>query len=200
MLNYTPESLHNTEITQTGYTDTPPPSSIPAAIIRQEKLSLFRSLLGYPDTRIDFESPFLENPQSYLDNNEYFAYNFNERFSSVKDYKDILKQNNIELSYIPDFVLIELPPILFYSYPVGLISGAELPVLVCRSNRIWSGADQGVLDILMKLTEQKVHYILNGVEPLVIESVLGDLPRKRSWLRRAIKNIFRFQFFSKNQL
>jgi succinoglycan biosynthesis transport protein ExoP len=200
VLNYSPDSLHNIEVSQTGYTDTPPPSSAPTAIIRQKKPSFTKLLLGYPDTRIDFESPFLENPQNYLNTSEYLTYNFSEQFNSVNNYQDILKQNNYEISYIPDFVLIEFPPILFYHCPPDLISNADLPVLVCRSNRAWSEADHGALDILMKLTEKKTHFILNGVEPLVIESVLGDLPRKRSWLRRAIKNFFRFQFFSKNQL
>jgi polysaccharide biosynthesis transport protein len=200
ILNYSPDSLHNIEVSQTGYIDTPPPSSIPTPMLSQQKPSFTRLLLGYPDTRIDFESPFLENPQNYLRADKYLTYDFNEHFNSVKNYQDILKQNNFDISYVPDFVLIEFPPILFYHCPPELISNADLPILVCRSNRAWSEADQGALDILMKLTEKKTHFILNGVEPLVIESVLGDLPRKRSWIRRAIKNFFRFQFLTANQL
>jgi succinoglycan biosynthesis transport protein ExoP len=161
---------------------------------------VINGLLGYDDTRIDYDSPFLRHPSEYLDKEEYLNYKISGNFYSVNNYHEILEQNNMKLSYIPDFVLIELPPILLYPYPVGLISNADLPILVCRSNRVWNEADQGVLDILMKLTEKKTHFILNGVETLVIESVLGDLPRKRSRLRRAMKNLFRFQFFSKNQL
>jgi hypothetical protein len=101
---------------------------------------------------------------------------------------------------VPDFVLIELPPILFYPYPVDLLSAIDIPVLVCRSNRIWSEADKASLDVLMKLTKQKTHFILNGVKLPVIESVLGDLPKERSMIRRKLKNLFRFQFFSGNQL
>ncbi len=118
----------------------------------------------------------------------------------VKNYLEILGINGIQLSFIPDYVLIELPPILFYPYPVELLSTADVPILVCRSNRVWTDADQGVLDILTKLSIQKTHFILNGVELPVIESVLGDLPKKRSWMRRIVKNIFRFQFFSRNQI
>jgi succinoglycan biosynthesis transport protein ExoP len=200
VLNYSPESLHHIEITQLEYTDTPPPSSVPPKIKKQGKLSVVRWLLGYPDTRIDFESKFLDTPKDYLRKEEYLSYSVDEKFFSAKNYLEILDQNNFILTYQPDFVLIELPPILYYPYPVGLISNCDVPILVCRSNRIWTDADQGVLDLLMKLTDQKTHYILNGVEPLVIESVLGDLPRKRSWLRRTVKNIFRFQFFTSNQL
>ena len=156
--------------------------------------------MGYPDTRIDYESQFLQNPEEYLSGEECKYYNIDERFYSTKNYLDILDLNNVKLSYIPDYVLIELPPILYYPYPVGLVSNADIPVLICRANRAWTEADQGVLDILMKLSDKKTHYLLNGVEPLVIESVLGDPPRKRSWLRRAVKNMFRFQFQAANQL
>jgi hypothetical protein len=156
--------------------------------------------MGYPDTRIDFNSPFLEYPDSYLSRDEYFYYTVDEPFYSAKSYTDIMDQNNFYLSYIPDYVIVELPPVLYYPYPVELMAGADVPILVCRSNRNWSDADMGILDVLTKITAQKTHFILNGVELQVIESVLGDLPKKRSWFRRKLKNAVRFQFFSRNQL
>lgn len=200
VLNFNRESLHQAEISQTGYTDIPPVSLATAPVRQQRKFSVVRWILGYPDPRIDIDSQFLKNPEDYLSGEEYKYYTIDERFYSVTDYQEILDQNGYKLSFVPDYVLIELPPILFYPYPPTLVSNADIPVLICRANRVWTEADQGVLDILMKLTEQKTHFILNGVEPLVVESVLGDLPRKRSWIRRAIKNFFRFQFLTANQL
>jgi len=72
--------------------------------------------------------------------------------------------------------------------------------LVCRSNRTWTEADQSALDVLMKLTTHQTHYMLNGVKLQVVESVLGELPKNRSVLRRMLKNFFRFQFHSQNHL
>jgi len=200
LLDYSRESLHKIETIQTGYTDKPPVSSASAPLRKQAKFSVIRWILGYPDVRIDIESQFLENPQNFLTKEEFLTYEINENYFSACDYTDILKQNGYSLSFVPDFVLIEIPPILFYPYPTELVSNTDLPILVCRANRVWTDADQGVLNIFMNLAKQKTHYILNGVEPLVIESVLGDLPRKRSWFRRAIKNMFRFQFLTSNQL
>jgi len=200
VLNFSHDSLFEAEIAQTGYTDIPPAGYSAASIRKPGKFSIVRWLLGYPDARIDYESQFLKNPEDYLSNEEYLVYKIDESFYSAKNYMDILSQNNSKLSYVPYYVLIELPPILFYPYPVGLISSADIPVLVCRANRAWTDADQGVLDVLLQLSDKKVQYLLNGVEPLVIESVLGDLPRKRSWLRRVVKNMFRFQFHTANQL
>ncbi len=200
VLNFSRESLFKAEINQTSYTNIPPVNSATAPVGKPRKFSITRWLLGYPDTRIDYDSHFLKNPDEYLSDEEYQCYKVDERFYSAKNYTDILNDNNLTLTYIPDYVLIELPPILYYPYPVGLVSSADIPVLICRANRVWTDADQGVLDILIQLSDKKTHYLLNGVEPLVIESVLGDLPRKRSWLRRAVKNMFRFQFLTENQL
>ena len=200
VLNFSRESLFKAEINQTGYTNIPPVNSATAPVRKPRKFSIIRWLLGYPDTRIDYDSHFLKNPDEYLSDEEYQFYKVDERFYSAKNYTDILNDNNLTLSYIPDYVLIELPPILYYPYPVGLVSSADIPVLICRANRVWTDADQGVLDILLQLSDKKTNYLLNGVEPLVIESVLGDLPRKRSRLRKAVKNMFRFQFLTENQL
>jgi hypothetical protein len=35
------------------------------------------------------------------------------QFYEAKNYKDLLEQNNITLNYDPDFVLIELPALIY---------------------------------------------------------------------------------------
>ncbi len=200
ILNFSHETLLTTETTQIGYRETPEKAAAKVKPIRKKKLSILSLILGYPDSRVDTESPFLELPEKYMSEGEHFVYNVNEQLYSVKNYKEILEQNGFELSFVPDFVLIELPPIVYYPYPVSLVSEADIPILVCRSNRIWTTADQAALEVLMKLTTQQTHFILNGVELPVIETVLGDLPKKRSRFRRILKKLFRFDFLSRNQI
>jgi polysaccharide biosynthesis transport protein len=89
---------------------------------------------------------------------------------------------------------------LYFPYPVELVTDAEIPIMVCRANRVWSNADQAALDVLMKLTDKQTHFFLNGVEIPVIETVLGDLPKKRSRLRRLLKKLFRLEFYAKNHI
>jgi hypothetical protein len=81
-----------------------------------------------------------------------------------------------------------------------MIASADLAILVCRANRVWSDADQGAIDIFKKITVNAPAILINGIELQVIESVLGDLPKKRSRLRRITKNLVRFQFFTRNQV
>ncbi len=167
----------------------------------QKHFRFIGRIFGYPDSSIDSASPFLKKPELILNQLEYCTYKINPNYIAAYSYLDLLevqKDSSNKSSY--DFVLIEIPPILYNSYPPHLISSADLAIVVGRSNRVWSEADQKALDHLTKITSQKPVFLLNGVEIEVIESVLGDLPKKRSWLRRMAKRVVRFQFNSKYEL
>jgi hypothetical protein len=199
MLNYTAAPQH----TAGNYlaTGKPEPTGISTPRNRpQHKVSLINKLLGYDDNRIDNNSPMLAMPASYLEKGCYFEYQLHNSLAPVGDYREILRQNGYTPAFEPDYVFIEIPALLYHAYPVQLVSSIDLPVLVCRSNRIWTEADQSALDVLMKLTTRETHYMLNGVKLPVVESVLGDLPKKRNLLNRMLKNLFRFQFHSQNHL
>lgn len=169
-------------------------------IKQQRKFSFITKILGYPDPRIDLNNPFLADVSDYLDDSEYHSYAMNSSFYNAKKYTDILEQNNITLNYTPDFVIIELPSLINYNYPAELITYADLGILVCRSNRVWSDADQLAVSNLLATSASKINVIVNGVDLNEIESVLGDLPKTRSVFRKKIKAMFKFQFFSKSQI
>jgi polysaccharide biosynthesis transport protein len=167
---------------------------------QQRKFPILNRLLGYQDPRINFSSPFLTDPASYLQPATYLSYNINEQFYKAKDYTEILEQSGSSISFVPDYVFIELPALIYNNYPASLVSQADMSVLVCRSNRLWSEADQSALDGLLPLAGKGMNFIINGVELKEVESLLGDLPKKSSTFRKKIKNLFRFQFFSKTQI
>jgi uncharacterized protein involved in exopolysaccharide biosynthesis len=167
---------------------------------KERKFPFLTRLLGYPDPRIDFDNPFLSEPTTYLEPSEYHTYTINEQFYKAKNYTDLLEQNNIKLDFVPDYVIIELPPIIYNNYPSELFTHSDIDILVCRSNRLWSEADQSALNDLLPISGSKMHFAINGVELKEVESLLGELPKKRSEFRNKIKTIFQFQFFTKNQI
>ncbi len=181
-LNFSRESLLKSEVSQMGYSETPVQPVAPQSVNKAKRFSVINWLLGYPDNRIDYDSPFLGNTEKYLSKDELLYYQINDQFFSARTYSEILDQNNFRLSNVPDYVFIEIPAALYYPYPVGLISDSDISLLICRSNRAWSTADQGVLDVFLNLTGQKIHFILNGVELPGIASILGDLPKPESKL------------------
>jgi polysaccharide biosynthesis transport protein len=199
VLNFSRESLRENEERQLEYPGLVPEKSRSGYVKIKSRFSIVGWMLGYPDNRVDYDSPFLSPASSYLGSDEYHDYVINQEYYSVNDYHDILRNNNIELTFEPDFVIIEIPPIVYYPYPAGLVAGIDTSLMVCRANRSWSTADAEALENIRKITPIEPKFVLNGVEFEVIESVMGDLPRKRSWMRRAFKKIVRFQFFSHYQ-
>ncbi len=173
-------------------------NKIPAQ--KQRRFPLLNRLLGYQDPRININSPFLCDPSGYLPEGSYFSYKINDAFFKAKNYEEVLALNNIQLSFVPDYVFIELPALLYHNYPADLVAQADLSILVCRSNRLWSEADQAALNGLLPLAGSTMNCLINGVELKQLESVVGELPKKSSAFRKKIKYLLRLQFFSKPQI
>lgn len=178
-------------LSPTTSTPTPAPES---------RMSMLHRLLGYPDTRVDTQHPFLASPADYLPKGSYFNYAQQNNWFSASGYTDLLSANDVQPQAAPDYVLIELPALLHHNYPSAIVTNADLTVLACRSNRIWSEADARAVSILKSRTGSKLQFILNGVGLQEVESVIGELPKQRTKLRRSLKNTLRFQFYSNNQI
>jgi cellulose biosynthesis protein BcsQ len=165
-----------------------------------EQYPLLSRVLGYEDPRIDFDHPFLANPTNYLAASEYLKYDIDQQFYAANSYDELTIKGTTIPEKPLDYVLIELPNILDTNYPADLIVASDLVVLVCRSNRLWSKADENLLNNIKELVPSKLQFIINGVALDEVESLLGELPKKRSKARSKIKNILRFQFHLKNHI
>lgn len=161
---------------------------------------LLSRLFGYEDTRVDFQSPFLQKPETYLGKEDFVTYKLNKSCCSVENYKELLTLNGITRSDEPDFVLIELPPLLYYPLPVNLLTSSDKVVLVCRANRVWTSADESIVNDLRQTTGKEPMFVLNGVELPVMEHVLGELPKQRGLFHRFLKNVVSMQFFNKQEI
>ena len=124
---------------------------------------------------------------------------------NYNDKENITKKNIsdfFDIEYSPnnfDFILIEIPSVIDNLKPLALIKEADLLFMVLRANRSWDCADIEALNSIKDAELQQLpEIILNGVEVDEMESFLGDYPKLRSGLRRFVKNILRFRFYSKN--
>ena len=135
------------------------------------------------------EGLLLDMPEDQGNTENHLVYQVDKRYYSITNYRDVLDANPFDTSIIPDYVLVELPPLLHHSYPAGLVRSSDLAVMVCRSNRSWSEADQGALETFMKLTPNQPLFVLNGVESQVVKSAIGELPRKSKGIRKKMKKM-----------
>lgn len=170
------------------------------SIKQSQGFSFINRILGYPDTRIDFDNPFLSDASKYLSASEYQIYELDHNYYNAKSYLDIIGKDDPKIDNLPDFVIIEIPAIIYNNYPSELIARGDIDILVCRSNRIWSDADESSMANLRTTCGSKIKLIVNGVELNEVESILGDLPKSRSRFRKKLKTFFKFQFLSKNQI
>ncbi len=192
-LNYTTSSIQEAQQKQLGFPAHINLNSTQKAY-KPLRFRLLSRLFGYSDNRIDFESPFLLHPSELLSGeSNYVEYAVGKHFENAQSYTELLPSS----IPTPDYVIIEIPALLYNNLPINLISNSDITLLVCRSNRIWTEADEGALETLKNICSEEPMVVLNGVDMQAVEAILGDLPKKRSRIRRIIKNLVRLQFFSR---
>ena len=98
-------------------------------------------------------------------------------------YGEVIKQSEAEFSFK------ELPAILHEPYNMTDVEGADVHILVTRANRKWTASDKHAIKVYKKLAGVKPLLFLNGVTTEVMEDVIGEVPRKRNWLRRKVKQL-----------
>ncbi|MEM8998921.1 MAG: hypothetical protein AAGB24_01550 [Bacteroidota bacterium] len=100
-----------------------------------------------------------------------------------------------------DFVILEIPAIIRNPFPVKLASTMDYTFLITRANRSWSEADKNALQLFNQATTgPEPTIILNGVKVLEMETVVGDLPKRRSLIRKWVKKVVQFRFFTKKSV
>ena len=129
----------------------------------------------------------LSKPETQLNSEEHVIYHVDESYYSINNAADLLVGSQYNPTFSPDYILVELPPLLYFPYPAGLVSSSDLSIMICRSNRSWSEADQGALNTFMKHTRHNPLFLLNGVEMQVVKSAIGEIPGKQSWIHRSMK-------------
>jgi polysaccharide biosynthesis transport protein len=128
------------------------------------------------------------------------TYEISDDFIRVKSPGDLKFSKDTPVFSDYSVILLELPSIIYSSYPNQLMEIANYNYLVCRANRSWSEADASILAEVKKLLKDdlKLSVILTGVTLDEMESVLGEIPKKRSWVRRVLKRIIAGQSNTKS--
>ncbi|MEM6326116.1 MAG: hypothetical protein AAF791_03275 [Bacteroidota bacterium] len=93
-----------------------------------------------------------------------------------------------------EVTVLELPPVLDAPLPVGLLAHADLVLLTARASRSWATADAHTAEALERAAGHAPQLVLTGTQPAHLEGLVGDLPRRRSRLRRLAKRLARFEF------
>ncbi|WP_136467662.1 GumC family protein [Flagellimonas onchidii] len=125
-------------------------------------------------------------------------YEVSDRLYKISNVEEFDHNGEISDFTFFDFIILEIPGIIKSPFPVKLASTMDYTFLVTRANRAWGEADKNALSLFNEATTgPEPTIILNGVKVLEMETVVGDLPKKRSLLRKWIKKVVQFRFFTK---
>lgn len=88
-----------------------------------------------------------------------------------------------------NYVFFELPHLSHNTIPYDLVEQAHVSLLVMNAEKIWAKAHERTLGLYQKAAKNDVMLMLNRVTPEMLESVYGEIPKRRSPMRRLIKRI-----------
>jgi uncharacterized protein involved in exopolysaccharide biosynthesis len=187
VVNFSGESLLQTELSHMDTEDISEQVLEPVLLNGHQPASSLKTLNGSADRQANGVGHALTVQEKQLNPEEQVTYHVDESYYSIRNAEDLLVASQYNPTFTPDYILVELPPLLYFPYPAGLVSSSDLSIMVCRSNRSWSEADQGALSTFMKRTRHSPLFMLNGVEMHVVKSAIGEIPGKQSWIRRSMK-------------
>jgi hypothetical protein len=185
VVNFSGESMLQTDVSRMESEDEREPVLEPVLINGVRNKASLKSEEEPMRGKGNRESLTLAKTESNVE--EHLIYHVDESYYSIANAADLLAGSQYSQGMSPDYILVELPPILYFPYPSGLVSSADMSIMVCRSNRTWSEADHGALETYMKHSRHKPLFLLNGVEMQVIKSAIGDIPGKQGKVRDSKK-------------
>ena len=71
-------------------------------------------------------------------------------------------------------------------------------LLIARANRVWGDVDANTLDRIQQGTEQDIRMVLNGPRVEAMETIMGNLPKNRSAIRKLVKKVLTLSFKAKS--
>ena len=105
--------------------------------------------------------------------------------------KDFVKENY-------DLIIVELLPFCIQKAPAGLLSISDFQLVIVRADRLWNEADQKLMQAVDENSKIPAVVFLNCVQWYILEHFIGEIPQKRNFFKKAIKNWMMLDFSSKS--
>jgi uncharacterized protein involved in exopolysaccharide biosynthesis/LysM repeat protein len=168
----------------------------------QEQLANKLRQVGYNTLSMNYHLPSYQPKFSHepLKDEDYYTYEMEAGFFNVSDITEIFDEEATFDLKSYDYVLLEIPSIIDHPYPPELIKKMDFGISIVRANRTWKAADMNALQSIKEFMNFEPTVLLNGANPEFLQELIGELPRKRSRLRRVLKKAIKLQFFERYQL
>lgn len=128
------------------------------------------------------------------DYNLSYTYKINDNFVEVKDLQELMQGNVLRReNYNYDYILLELPSIMYHSYPMALMQNVDISLLVIKASSQWEKADASAVESLNDLLKEPPLAILNEADEFAIDEIISGMKiqrNKKTWKR--VKHVITF--------
>ncbi len=127
------------------------------------------------------------------DFNYSFRYEIKNNFIDVANLQELMDNYYLRKTNTAyDFIFLELPSIIYHTYPIKLLSEIDLALFVIKSNNRYSKADKTAMGIFSETCKSQPIVILNEIELFNLEDLLSDLPKMRRSYFDKLKNMLKY--------
>ncbi|OYU95926.1 MAG: hypothetical protein CFE21_05800 [Bacteroidetes bacterium B1(2017)] len=149
--------------------------------IRNKVLYLYPETSGTPGKYLDADNPKLIK----------FQYQVNDGMIDYHGIQDFIHANESESNDLSEvsYNVLEIPSLNKNPIPAHLVEQAQYSIMVVHAAKSWTQADNFQLKTYLKLANGKISVLLNHVKPDLLESIYGEIPKRRSAVRKKLKSI-----------
>ena len=116
-----------------------------------------------------------------------YKYSIQDNVVDVDEVEQLIEKN---LEYEKDdvsYTIIEIPNLNQYPVPFELIEKSDVSILVVHAQKTWATSDKQILSEYEKVRPKGSKVLINHVDIDALEGIYGEIPKKRSFIRRRLK-------------
>lgn len=124
------------------------------------------------------------------------TYKLDNKFVEIKHINELLVSKYLrQENYKYDYIFLEIPALVYNSYPLELMNSIDVSILVTKATDHWRKADITALKTMEEVSREKPMIILNQTELYALEDIINEIPEKKQRsLRRKVIKILSYPF------
>jgi len=134
-----------------------------------------------------------KNPSDEEDFNYTFRYEIKNNFIDVADLQQLMDSRFLRKTNTAyDFIFLELPSIIYHTYPIKLLSEIDLALFVIKSNNRYTKADKTAMNIFKEAYKSSPIVILNEIELFNLADLISELPKTKKSSLDKLRNLLKY--------
>ena len=137
----------------------------------------------YPETSSGHEESEIYKNSKFIS----YKYSIQDNVVDADEVEQLIAQN---LDYVKEdvsYTIIEIPNLNQYPVPFELIEKSDFSILVVHAQKTWATSDKQILNEYEKVRPKGTRVLINHVDVDSLEGIYGEIPKKRSLIRRKMK-------------